>query len=74
MQFYSINARSRRLNILKRCLDEDELGGTRTTDEALAQLKAQAFADRLNKTRVNSTDDWRGEVIEINSPFVKKNP
>jgi hypothetical protein len=72
MQFYSINVRSDKLNIVKRCLDEAELTGTRTTDLKTAQQKARAFADRFNKTNVNGATDWRPLVEVIDSPFVKK--
>jgi hypothetical protein len=72
MQFYSINVRSDKLNIVKRCLDEAELTGTRTTDLKLAQQKARAFADRFNKAKTNGATDWRPLVEVIDSPFVKK--
>ena len=67
--FYAIHARSQRLHAAQRFLDEDELKGRRTTDQQLAQRKADAFAERLNQRTAQGVADWRGEIELINSPF-----
>jgi hypothetical protein len=67
--FYAIHARSKTANRAQRFLDEDELKGRRTTDLKLAERKAQAFAEGLNKRRMMGVSDWRAEVSLIDSPF-----
>ena len=69
--FYAIHARSKKVNRGQRFLDEDELKGRRTTDLKLAERKAQAFAEGLNKRKMMGVTDWVAEVSEINSPFTR---
>ena len=69
--FYAIHARSKKANRGQRFLDEDELKGRRTIDLKLAERKAQAFAEGLNKRKMMGVTDWVAEVSEINSPFTR---
>lgn len=67
--FYAIQARSKTANRAQRFMDEDELKGRRTQDLRQAQLKANAWAERLNQQKFLGADDWRAEIEEINSPL-----
>lgn len=61
---YAILAYSRTLNTTKRIFDEDSLLApyTHTTQEALAEQKAQAFAAQLNHQRHKGATDWTAKI------------
>ena len=53
---------SRTLNQTQRIMDQDSLQGRHTTNQALAQQKADAFAGDLNRIKKLSTTDWIGKI------------
>lgn len=57
---YAILAYSKKLNVTKRIFDEDSLIApyNHTTQQALAEQKAQAFASTLNTQKHQGADDW----------------
>ena len=61
---YAILAYSRTLNTTKRIFDEDSLLApyTHTTQEQLAQQKAEAFASTLNTQRHKGATDWTAKI------------
>ncbi len=69
MTFYAIQAYSRKLGKTQRFLDEDEMRGRKTTNSALAEQKAEAFAQRLNQQKLAGAEDWSARIELIDSPF-----
>lgn len=61
---YAILAYSKKLNVTKRIFDEDSLitPYNHTTQEALAEQKATAFASSLNSQKHQGADDWKAKV------------
>jgi hypothetical protein len=61
---YAILAYSKKLNVTKRIFDEDSLIApyNHTTQEALAEQKATAFASSLNSQKHQGADDWKAKV------------
>lgn len=61
---YAILAYSRTLNTTKRIFDEDSLLAPylHTTQQALAQQKADAFASDLNRQRHRGATDWTAKI------------
>jgi hypothetical protein len=63
-QIYAILAYSKTLNTTKRIFDEDSLRAPyqHTTQAALAQQKADAFAAQLNAQRHKGATDWTAQI------------
>ena len=61
-QIYEILAHSKTLNQTQREFDQDALQGRATTNQALAQRKADAFAHRLNTQQKLRVTDWTGRT------------
>jgi hypothetical protein len=61
-QIYEILAYSKTLNQTQREFDQDALQGRATTNQALAQRKADAFAHRLNTQQKLRVTDWTGRT------------
>jgi len=61
---YAILAYSKTVNTTKRIFDEDSLlePYKHTTQEALAQQKANAFAATLNSQRHKGVSDWVAKI------------
>lgn len=62
-KIYAIHAYSKSINTTKRIFDEDSLLAPylHTTQQALAQQKADAFASTLNTQRHKGATDWVGK-------------
>ncbi len=69
MTYWAIHARSIKLGRAQRFLDEDEMKGRPTTNQALALQKAQAFAQRLNTQALSGAQDWQPEIELIETPL-----
>ena len=61
---YAVLAYSKELNVTKRIFDEDALVApyNHTTREALAQQKADVFAETLNKQKHQGATDWVAKI------------
>ena len=66
-QIYEILAYSKSLNQTQREFDQDALQGRATTNQTLAQRKADAFAHRLNTQQKLRVTDWTGKVKLIST-------
>jgi hypothetical protein len=64
---YEIRAYSPSKNEVQREFDQDALQGRPTQTARLAQLKADAFAFRLNQQKKLRVSDWQGQIVLIST-------